>query len=32
MAFDMSEYVDVRHRLELALLDHPDLRIVEDPK
>ena len=31
MAFDMSEYVDVRHRLELALLDHPDLRIVEDP-
>lgn len=31
MAFDISEYVDVRHRLELALLDHPDLRVIEDP-
>jgi hypothetical protein len=31
MAFDLSEYVDVRHRLELALLQFPDLRVVEDP-
>jgi hypothetical protein len=30
MAFDISEYVDVRHRLELALLEHPDLRVIED--
>jgi len=30
MAFDMSDYVDVRHRLELALLEYPDLRVVED--
>jgi len=30
MAFDMSDYVDVRHRLELALLDYPDLRVVEE--
>lgn len=31
MAFDLSDYVDVRHRLELALLAHPDLRVVETP-
>jgi hypothetical protein len=31
MAFDMSDYVDVRHRLELALLQYPDLRVVEAP-
>lgn len=30
MSFDLGDYVDVRHRLELALLDHPTLRIVED--
>lgn len=30
MAFDMSDYVDVRHRLELALLEYPDLRVVEE--
>ena len=30
MGFDMTDYVDVRHRLELALLDHPDLRVIED--
>jgi hypothetical protein len=29
MAFDMSDYVDVRHRLELALLQYPDLRVIE---
>lgn len=31
MAFDLTDYVDVRHRLELALLAYPDLRVVEDP-
>lgn len=31
MAFDMSDYVDVRHRLELALLEYPDLRVIEAP-
>lgn len=31
MAFDLSDYVDVRHRLELALLAYPDLRVVETP-
>jgi hypothetical protein len=30
MSFDLSEYVDVKHRLNLALHKHPDLRIVED--
>jgi hypothetical protein len=25
----MSDYVDVRHRLEIALLQYPDLRVVE---
>ena len=30
MAFDLSDYVDVRHRLELALLKFPDLRVVEN--
>lgn len=30
MAFDLTDYVDVRHRLELALLQYPDLRVVED--
>ena len=30
MSFDLSEYVDVKHRLNLALYKHPDLRIVED--
>lgn len=30
MAFDMSDYVDVRHRLELALLQYPDLRVIEE--
>jgi len=30
MPFDISEYVDVKHRLNLALHKHPDLRIVED--
>lgn len=31
VAFDLSDYVDVRHRLELALVAHPDLRVVETP-
>lgn len=31
MAFDLTDYVDVRHRLELALLAYPDLRVVENP-
>ena len=30
MSFDLSEYVDVKHRLNLALHKHPDLRVVED--
>ena len=30
MAFDMTDYVDVKHRLQLALLKYPTLRIVED--
>jgi hypothetical protein len=30
VSFDLSEYVDVKHRLNLALHKHPDLRIVED--
>jgi hypothetical protein len=30
MPFDISEYVDVKHRLNLALHKHPDLRVVED--
>ena len=30
MSFDLSDYVDVKHRLNLALHKHPDLRIVED--
>lgn len=29
MSFDLGDYVDVRHRLELALLQYPDLRVVE---
>lgn len=31
MSFDLGDYVDVRHRLELALLQYPDLRVVESP-
>ena len=30
MSFDLSDYVNVKHRLNLALHKHPDLRIVED--
>lgn len=30
MSFDLGDYVDVRHRLELALLQYPDLRVVEN--
>jgi len=30
MSFDLGDYVDVRHRLELALLAFPDLRVVEE--
>jgi len=30
MSFDLGDYVDVRHRLELALLKFPDLRVVEN--
>jgi hypothetical protein len=30
MAFDMTDYVDVKHRLQLALMKYPTLRIVED--
>jgi len=30
MAFDMTDYVDVKHRLQLALLQHPTLNIVEE--
>ena len=30
MSFDHGDYVDVRHRLELALVDNPQLRVVED--
>jgi hypothetical protein len=30
LSFDLSEYVDVKHRLNLALHKHPDLRVVED--
>jgi hypothetical protein len=30
MAFDMTDYVDVKHRLQLALIKYPTLRIVED--
>ena len=30
MSFDLSDYVDVKHRLNLALHKHPDLRVVED--
>lgn len=30
MSFDLGGYVDVRHRLELALLKFPDLRVVEN--
>lgn len=31
MDFNLGDYVDVRHRLELALLAYPDLRVVETP-
>ena len=30
MSFDLGDYVDVRHRLEMALLAFPDLRVVEE--
>jgi hypothetical protein len=30
MSFDLGDYVDVRHRLELALLKFPNLRVVEN--
>lgn len=30
MSFDLGDYVDVRHRLEMALLAYPDLRVVEN--
>jgi len=30
MSFDLGDYVDVRHRLELALLKYPDLRVIEN--
>lgn len=29
MSFDLSDYVDVRHRLEQALQKHPQLTVVE---
>jgi hypothetical protein len=30
MSFDLGDYVDVRHRLEMALLAFPDLRVIEE--